>query len=90
MIPDELLRKAAEAAVNAPVYDDEPPRARLADMHPDDVQAWLNTTRAALEAVAHIIWNQGWEAGMSYVVSLERGYDDDENVTNPYERNETT
>lgn len=73
MIPDELIEKALYA------YDTAagPPYSSTDGM------------RAALEAVAHIIWNQGWEAGMSYVISLERGIDDDENVSNPYERIET-
>ena len=83
MIPDHLIDKAAQAAVSSTGT-----KLLLADMHPMDAAYARADARAALEAVAHIIWNQGWEAGMSYVISLERGIDDDENVSNPYERNE--
>ena len=73
MIPDELIEKALYA------YDTAagPPYSSTDGM------------RAALEAVAADIWEQGWEAGMSYVIALERGHDDDENATNPYRASET-
>ena len=84
MIPQHLIDKAARAMhVSGPgggeteEYEDTPPWYQVVTER---------RARAALEAVAHIIWNQGWEAGMSFVISLERGIDDDENVSNPYER----
>ena len=88
MIPDHLIRRAAQAALAKGVYGEPDSDDLLDDMHPADLAATLDTTRAALEAVAADIWDEGWEAGMSYVISLERGIDDDENVSNPYERNE--
>ena len=78
MIPDHLIDKAAHAAVNTPIYGDEPTRERLADMHPEDAQAWLDTTRAALEAVAADIWDEGNYAGC----------DRSENHDNPYRASE--
>ena len=91
MIPDHLIDKAAAAIYASSAFGDRFALDAWHDMADDNP---VKTTtrmyaRAALETVAHIIWNQGWEAGMSYVVSLERGIDDDENVSNPYERNET-
>ena len=48
--------------------------------------------RAALEAVAADIWDEGWEQGMAFVTGMERGADDDEldhAATNPYRASET-
>ena len=91
MSPGHLIDQAAAAIYQATVFGDEFAIDAWHDMA-DDNPIKITTrmyARAALEAVAHIIWNQGWEAGMSYVISLERGIDDDESVSNPYERNET-
>ena len=77
MIPDHLIDKAVHAAGKN--------WALTFEWEHDKLHAQV---RAALEAVAADIWEQGWEAGMSYVISLERGIDDDESVSNPYERNE--
>ena len=90
MIPDHLIDKAWHAYVRSSNQQAIRNEMAYPDLRgpmpppPDPRQSM----RAALEAVAHIIWNQGWEAGMSYVISLERGIDDDESVSNPYERNE--
>ena len=81
MIPDHLIDKAAHAAVNTPIYGDEPTRERLADMHPEDAQAWLDTTRAALEAVAADIWDEGYEAAARY-----HDLDTEHAAPNPYEQ----
>ena len=63
MIPDHLLRKAAQAALVQGVYGEPDSDDLLDDMHPADLEATLDTTRAALEAVAAEIWAQGWTAG---------------------------
>ena len=86
MIPDHLIDKAARAMHADDLLEGE--HEKFEDSPPWYQAIAERRARAALEAVAHIIWNQGWEAGMSYVISLERGIDDDENVSNPYERNE--
>ena len=86
MIPDHLIEKAAHAAINTPIYGDEPTRERLADMHPEDAQAWLDTTRAALEAVAGDIFQHGYNLGKTDGL-LDRIGIDAPNNPNPY-RNE--
>ena len=63
MIPDHLLRRAAQAALAQGVYGEPDSDDLLDDMHPADLEATLDTTRAALEAVAAEIWGQGWTAG---------------------------
>ena len=89
MIPDHLIDKAAHAAVNTPIYGDEPTRERLADMHPEDAQAWLDTTRAALEAVAADIWDEGYEAGEEDGYLMGRDAPFTETAPNPYRASET-
>ena len=88
MIPDHLIDKAAMSAYDDHYWRDELYLlwGELGDRIQDEYRA---LARAALEAVAADIWDQGWGAGMSYVIALERGHDDDENVTNPYRASET-
>ena len=74
MIPDHLIDKAAQAIVTGMFRT-----SLLADMHPEDAAYARADARAALEAVAADIWEQGAEHG-----ALAPGYDPDDN---PY-RNE--
>ena len=63
MIPDHLILRAAQAALAKGVYGEPDSDDLLDDMHPADLAATLDTTRAALEAVAADIWEQGAESG---------------------------
>ena len=58
MIPDHLIDKAAQAIVTGMGS-----KSRLADMHPEDAAYARADARAALEAVAADIWEQGAESG---------------------------
>ena len=58
MIPDHLIDKAAQAIVTGMGS-----KLLLADMHPEDAVYARADARAALEAVAADIWEQGSEAG---------------------------
>ena len=87
MIPDHLIDKAAQAIVTG--MGSKP---LLADMHPVDAAYARADARAALEAVAAHIWDEGWSQGMAYVTGMERGTDDDDldhAITNPYKASET-
>ena len=86
MIPDHLIDKAAQAIVVGMGG-----KSLLADMHPEDAAYARADARAALEAVAANIWDEGWEQGMAYVTGMERGTDDDDldhAITNPYKATE--
>ena len=85
MIPDELIEKAAEAAANTPVHGECPTRIRLADMHPDDAQAWRNAARAVIAAVGASIWKTGYNFGSSDEITRALGIiTDDQRTPNPY------
>lgn len=58
MIPDHLIDKAAQAIVTGMGG-----KSLLADMHPEDAAYARADARAALEATAADIWNQGWDVG---------------------------
>ena len=57
MIPDHLIDKAAQAIVTGMFST-----SLLADMHPEDAAYARADARAALEAVAGDIWDEGAEA----------------------------
>ena len=90
MIPQHLIDKAARAMhANGPIggeteeYEDTPPWYQVVTER---------RARAALEAAAAEIWDEGWSQGMAYIVGMERGTDDDEldhAITNPYHPEET-
>lgn len=85
MIPDHLIDKAAQAIVTGMFST-----SLLADMHPDDAAYARADARAALEAVAADIWDEGYEAGMLDTYRL--GRDMDLTITpapNPYLASET-
>ena len=88
MIPDHLIDKAAMAAYDDHYWSDELYLlwGELGDRIQDEYRA---LARAALEAVAADIWDEGWAQGMAYVVGMERGIDDDHAITNPYRASET-
>ena len=86
MIPDHLIDKAAQAIVVGMGS-----KSLLADMHPEDAAYARADARAALEATAAHIWDEGWSQGMAYVTGMERGTDDDDldhAITNPYKASE--
>ena len=87
MIPDHLLRRAAQAALAQGVYGEPDSDDLLDDMHPADLEATLDTTRAALEAVAAEIWGDGEEAGLDNAL-WKPGYEHC-HVKNPYRAAET-
>ena len=59
MIPDHLILRAAQAALAKGVYGEPDSDDLLDDMHPADLAATLDATRAALEAVAADLWDEG-------------------------------
>lgn len=89
MIPDHIIEKAAMSAYDDHYWRDELYLlwGELGDRIQDEYRA---LARAALEAVAADIWDEGWEQGMAYVVGMERGIDDDLDhaTTNPYRASE--
>ena len=90
MIPDHLIDQAAAAIYASSAFGDQFAIDAWHDMADDNP---VKTTtrmfaRAALEAVAADIWDEGWEQGMAYVVGMERGTDDDHAITNPYRASE--
>ena len=88
MMPDHLIDKAARAArENDRVGKWAGIEWEDLDQYTQD--SYLNNARAALEAVAADIWDEGWSQGMAYVVGMERGMDDDHAITNPYRASET-
>ena len=88
MIPDHLIDKAAMSAYDDHYWRDELYLlwGELGDRIQDEYRA---LARAALEAVAADIWDEGWSQGMAYVTGMERGTDDDHAITNPYRASET-
>lgn len=94
MNPDHLIDKAAAAIYASSAFGDTFAIDAWHDMNDDNP---VKTTtrmyaRAALEAVAAEIWDEGWSQGMAYIVGMERGTDDDEldhAITNPYHPEET-
>ena len=90
MIPDHLIDKAAAAIYASSAFGDRFALDAWHDMADDNP---VKTTtrmfaRAALEAVAADIWDEGWAQGMAYVTGMERGIDDDHAITNPYKASE--
>ena len=92
MIPDHLIDKAAAAIYASSAFGDRFALDAWHDMADDNP---VKTTtrmfaRAALEAVAADIWDEGWEQGMAYVTGMEHGIDDDLDhaTTNPYKASE--
>ena len=77
MIPDHFIDRAAQAIVAGMGS-----KSLLADMHPEDAAYARADARAALEAVAADIWDQGWVSrhadGEQYTVT-----------PNPYRASET-
>lgn len=68
MIPDHLIDKAAQAIVTGMGGE-----SLLTDMHPEDAAYARADARAALEAVAADIWDEGWisrhDAGEMHTVT---------------------
>ena len=89
MIPDHLIRRAAQAALAKGVYGEPDSDDLLDDMHPADLAATLDTTRAALEAVAADIWDEGYEAGEEDGYLMGRDEPFDASAPNPYRASET-
>lgn len=58
MIPDHIIDKAAQAILGSTGST-----GRLEDLHPDDAAYMRADARAALEAVAADIWEEGAESG---------------------------
>lgn len=82
MIPDHLIDKAAQAIVTGMGG-----KSLLADMHPEDAAYARADARAALEAVAAGIWDDGEEAGLDNAL-WKPGYEHC-HVKNPYRASET-
>ena len=83
MIPDHLIDKAAMAAYDDHYWSDELYLlwGELGDRIQDEYRA---LARAALEAVAADIWDEGYEAGEGNGYAIGRDIDTDEDTTNPY------
>ena len=81
MIPDHLIDQAARA-MKASVSDDE---------WRNDVwdAPYVNNARAALEAVAADIWDEGYEAGEEDGYLMGRDEPFDASAPNPYRASET-
>ena len=93
MIPDHLIGQAAAAIYASSVFGDRFALDAWRDMNDDNPvkTGTRELARAALEAVAADIWDEGWSQGMSYVTGMERGTDDDgldHAITNPYKASE--
>ena len=88
MIPDHLIRRAAQAALAKGVYGEPDSDDLLDDMHPADLAATLDTTRAALEAVAAEIWDDGYVAGVESAHEFFAG-NTNADTPNPYKTSET-
>lgn len=88
MIPDHLIDKAAMAAYDDHYWSDELYLlwGELGDRIQGEYRA---LARAALEAVAADIWDEGYEAGELNGYSIGRDIDIDEDTTNPYRASET-
>ena len=84
MIPRSIIEKAALAAVNA---EKDTELKALDELHPLDAQGYINEARAALEAVAAEIWDEGEEAGLDNAL-WKPGYEHC-HVKNPYRASET-
>ena len=78
MIPRSIIEKAALAAVNA---EKDIELKALDELHPLDAQGYINEARAALEAVAADIWDEGYEAAARY-----HDLDTEHAAPNPYEQ----
>ena len=89
MIPDHLIDKAAQAIVTGMGG-----KTLLADMHPEDAAYARADARAALEAVAADIWEDGYEegAGDEFAINRadERGEEWPPLAPNPYKASEET
>lgn len=83
MIPQHLIDKAAQAIVAGMGSS-----SRLVDMHPEDAAYARADARAALEAVAADIWEEGCAAGIDWEAAWtafnEFGGDEPDDITNPY------
>ena len=88
MIPDHLIDKAAMSAYDDHYWRDELYLlwGELGDRIQDEYRA---LARAALEAVAADIWDEGFEVGESNGYAIGRDIDTDENTDNPYRASET-
>ena len=84
MIPDHLIDKAAQAVVTGMGS-----KSLLADMHPEDAGYARADARAALEAVAADIWDEGYEAGEEDGYLMGRDEPFTETAPNPYRASET-
>ena len=86
MIPRSIIEKAALAAVNA---EKDTELKALDELHPLDAQGYINEARAALEAVAADIWDEGYEAGEEDGYLMGRDEPFTETASNPYRASET-
>ena len=94
MIPDHLIDKAAAAIYSASAFGDEFALDAWHDMADDNP---VKTTtrmyaRAALEAVAADVWEDGYDAGSDDERAHHLGVsliDINQHTPNPYKRNET-
>ena len=94
MIPDHLIDQAAAAIYAATAFGDEFAYDAWRDMADDNP---IKTTtrmyaRAALEAVAADIWEDGYDAGSDDERAHHLGVsliDINQHTPNPYKRNET-
>ena len=87
MIPDHLIDKAAQAIVTGMGS-----KSLLADMHPEDAAYARADARAALEAVAADIWDEGENAGYVNGQHDSNRFDPGPGYvenTNPYRASET-
>lgn len=60
--PEELIEKAAEAAMNAPYNGETPTLTAITDAHPIDAEGWRDVARAVIAVVGEPIWLQGYKA----------------------------
>lgn len=85
MIPEHLIDKAAQAIVYSMGS-----KTLLEDMHPDDAGYAIADARAALEAVAADIWDEGENAGYVHGQHDTHRFDpgpDYAKTPNPYKEN---
>lgn len=81
-IPDHYVTRAARALLDA-----QGCTTPLAEMHPEDAGYALTDARAAIEAVAADIWDEGHEAGFRLGSAIYDTWDEDE-TPNPYRASE--
>ena len=87
MIPDHLIDKAAQAIVTGTGS-----KPLLTDMHPEDAAYARADARAALEAVAAHIWDEGEKVGYVHGQHDAHRFDPGPDYTetpNPYRASET-